>query len=176
MQDDENHAGPKRRRRWWYNAVTRKLDSTSSGLPEVPYFAPWNPDDCFRRNQRGARVAQALEGLDSLQRAGAETDEKKELGIGIKCRGRWTWSSWRMRARPLLSASLQGLSPAQLALCAERFADGRGRGTTSRFKAEKRRISGVFSKLTRKKPEGMTERKSERQKYVNEERQKEPKK
>ena len=135
---------PSNRRRWWYNAVTRKLDSTSSGLPEaghprqflsmrgpplclcmdesaqtpqleVPYFArsrafrhcftrpilpaeiqaPWNPDECFRRNQRGARVAQvphhrlckdgflamqgkqsatcgsqALEGLDSLQRAG----------------------------------------------------------------------------------------------------------
>ncbi|CAE7445545.1 unnamed protein product [Symbiodinium natans] len=72
--EEEEGDGPAvpRKRRWWYNAVTRKMDSASGG-PEVPYFAPWNPDERFRRNQRGARVAQALEGWDALQRAVADS-------------------------------------------------------------------------------------------------------
>ncbi|CAE7576450.1 unnamed protein product [Symbiodinium sp. KB8] len=157
IQDDENRAVPKRRRRWWYNAVTRKLDSTSSGLPEVPYFAPWNPDECFRRNQRGARVAQALEGLDSLQRAVASSTRSPSSpssgpSAPEDAPAKPVDVELLENALPLLSGSLQGLSPAQLALCAERFADAPGRGTTYLFKAEKGR-SRAFLQAYQKKQE-----------------------
>lgn len=64
LVEGEQHFFRKRR---WYNSVTRKLDSLSDdSIPKVPYYVPFNAEDCFARNARGARVAQALEGLNSL--------------------------------------------------------------------------------------------------------------
>ncbi|CAE7262485.1 unnamed protein product, partial [Symbiodinium pilosum] len=133
-EDGESQAVAKRRR-MWYNAVTRKLDWSANMAPKVPYYAPWNPDERFRRNQRGARVAQALEGLDALQRAVAEKSapSPSQPSSGAEDQGDQTKSrsvdeELLDSAQPLLSVSLQGLSPAQLALCAERFA---GRGQAS---------------------------------------------
>eukprot|EP00434_Breviolum_minutum_P020745 symbB.v1.2.018298.t1/scaffold1381.1/size245675/15 len=131
FEEAEEEEAPQRQPRKWYNAVTRKFDIMSDEASKVPYYAPFDPDECFKRNLRGFRVAQALEGFEAL-RAVSEKARPSEKAAG-EVSSSSSSSSEEVRplhetlletARPLVTSALQGLSPSQLALAAELYSPG----------------------------------------------------
>lgn len=147
-EDEEEEEKQKTRR--WYNAVTRKLDSG----PKVPYFAPFDPDECFKRNLRGFRVAQALEGLEALRAvsestlrgaSGGDRGDTSEASEAVPQRS--LHESLLDTVKPLVTSALQGLRPSQLALAAELYAaKGDNDGTVHLILRESLRRLSNFSR------------------------------
>lgn len=125
-EEEEEEKQKKQKTRRWYNAVTRKLDSGA----KVPDFAPFDPDECFKRNLRGFRVAQALEGLEALRAvsersaSAASGGDKGDTSEASAVPQRSLHESLLDAAKPLVTSVLQGLRPAQLVVAAELYAKG----------------------------------------------------
>eukprot|EP00931_Biecheleriopsis_adriatica_P050415 TRINITY_DN29189_c0_g1_i1.p1 TRINITY_DN29189_c0_g1~~TRINITY_DN29189_c0_g1_i1.p1 ORF type:complete len:609 (-),score=147.41 TRINITY_DN29189_c0_g1_i1:101-1927(-) len=136
-QADQEGLGARRKRRRWYNAVTRKLDSLADDdMPKVPFYASFNAEEHYRRNLRGARVAQALEGFGALEQLGStasSSSASSSSGGNSQTDAAQSDTDQAASARPLhqellsaagpvLSSAAQGLSTSQLAACVELFA------------------------------------------------------
>ncbi|CAK9100305.1 Uncharacterized protein SCF082_LOCUS46949 [Durusdinium trenchii] len=123
-EDSDGKAeGSTGRTRRWYNAVTRKLDlSADPDASQVPFYAPFNADDAYRRNLRGFRVAQALEGLEALRAVSAASGQATSGGGESSDSPQPLDLRLLDAAQPLVASALQGLTPAQLTVAAELYA------------------------------------------------------
>lgn len=104
----QEEAPPQRAPRQWYNAVARRpWDSLRSK------FVPCNAEAAYGRNRRGALIAQALQGLNSLWQQPRASSEAALRDLEAEL----VEASW-----PVLREALPGVPAAQLHACAQLYA------------------------------------------------------
>lgn len=91
--------------RGFYNPVSRRPWDKASGGG----YAPFNASDTFSRNSRGSLMADSLGGLNALWRRDAEGSAER---VGAE-------EAVVELAAPVIRSTLHGLTPGQLASCAE---------------------------------------------------------
>lgn len=90
----------------WYNPVSRR-----PLLPSAPKYCPFDANLNFERNRRGAVLGDAMEGLCEFWRRGGARAAPADDEFALLA-----------AALPVLTGSLQGLSPSQLAATAHAYA------------------------------------------------------
>jgi len=143
QQSSQAGAGQKIR---LYNPVSRRLFSSDAGAG----YAPFDPSKTLARNRRGVLVSDAVDALHELIQQGWKLPEVQQgksgssapQGSGNTGDGNATSTNSSFHrpnieaeflelAAPVLCSSLQGLSPVQLARCAEVYATNHMNGAAT---------------------------------------------
>lgn len=115
---DEQEAEELKPRRW-YNPIARRPFGAQSGRD----FAPFNASEHFRRNRRGALVAEALHGLSQFWQHALRDAPAAQLAASARVlKISESEAALVEAAAPILRTSVQGLPAAHLASCAEVYA------------------------------------------------------